>query len=85
MAVMFVGTDTQSTTTPYGTYQGAASRPFPAGFTADTPPKVNTVIEAVAGAIVLYSPTATANTLTVTTPPAGGGGGGIDGRPNRSD
>ncbi len=80
MAVMFVGTDTQSTTTPYGTYQGAASS-ISAGFTADTPPKVNTVIEAVAGAIVLYSPTATANTLTVTTPPAGGGGGGTTGGP----
>jgi hypothetical protein len=75
MAVMFVGTDTQSTATPYGTYQGAASS-ISVGFTADTPPKVNTVIEAVAGAIVLYSPTATVNTLTVTAPPAGGGGGG---------
>jgi hypothetical protein len=75
MSVMFVGTDTQSTATPYGTYQGAASA-ISAGFTADTPPKVNTVIETVAGAIVLYSPTATVNTLTVTTPPAGGGGGG---------
>ncbi|HLK21929.1 MAG TPA: PKD domain-containing protein [Bryobacteraceae bacterium] len=75
MSVMFVGTDTQSTTTPYGTYQGAASS-ISVGFTADTPPKVNTVIEAVAGAIVLYSPSATVNTLTVTTPPSGGGGGG---------
>jgi len=61
MSVMFVGTDTQSTATPYGTYQGAASA-ISAGFTADTPPKANTVIEAVAGAIVLYSPTATVNT-----------------------
>jgi len=75
MSVMFVGTDTQSTATPYGTYQGAASA-ISAGFTADTPPKANTVIEAVAGAIVLYSPTATVNTLTVTSAPAGGGGGG---------
>jgi hypothetical protein len=75
MSVMFVGTDTQSTATPYGSYQGAASA-ISAGFTADTPPKVNTVIEAVAGAIVLYSATATVNTLTVTTPPPNGGGGG---------
>lgn len=75
MSVMFVGTDTHSTATPYGTYQGAASS-ISVGFTADTPAKVNTVIEAVAGAIVLYSPSATVNTLTVTTPPNGGGGGG---------
>jgi hypothetical protein len=80
MSVMFVGTDTQSTITPYGTYQGAASA-ISVGFTADTPPKVNTVIEAVAGAIVLYSPTATVNTLTVTTPPPGGGGGGTTSGP----
>jgi hypothetical protein len=74
MSVMFVGTDTQSTATPYGTYQGAASA-ISAGFTSDTPAKVNTVIETVAGAIVLYSPAATVNTLTVTTPPPSGGGG----------
>jgi hypothetical protein len=84
MGVMFVGTDTQSTATPYGTYQGAASS-ISAGFTpatsatgttSATPATVNTVIETVAGAIVLYSPTATVNTLTVTTPPPSGGGGG---------
>ena len=75
MSVMFVGTDTQSTVTPYGTYQGAASS-VSVGFTADTPPQVNTVIETVAGAIVLYSPTATVNTFTVVVPPPGGGGGG---------
>lgn len=75
MSIMFVGTDTQSTATPYGTYQGAASA-ISAGFTTDTPPKVNTVIETVAGAIVLYSPTATVNTVTVTIPTSGGGGGG---------
>jgi hypothetical protein len=75
MSVMFVGTDTQSTATPYGTYQDAAAA-ISVGFTSDTPPKVNTVIESVAGALVLYSPTAAVNTLTVTTPPAGGGGGG---------
>jgi hypothetical protein len=80
MSVMFVGIDTQSTTTPYGTYLSAASA-ISVGFTADTPPKVNTVIEAVAGAIVLYSPTATVNTLTVTSPPTTGGGGGTTSGP----
>jgi hypothetical protein len=75
MSVMFVGKDTQSTATPYGSYLGAASS-ISAGFTSDTPPKVTTVIETVAGAIVLYSPSATVNTFTIVTPPSGGGGGG---------
>jgi hypothetical protein len=89
MGIMFVGTDTQSTTTPYGTYQGAASAisvgftnaTAASGTTSATPATVNTVIESVAGAIVLYSPTATVNTLTVTTPPPSGGGGGTTGAP----
>ena len=74
MSVMFVGTDTQSTATPYGTYQGAVSN-VSVGFTTATPPTVNTVIETVGGALVIYSPTATVNTFTVTTPvtPPGGG------------
>ena len=80
MSVMFVGSDTQSTATPYGNYQGAASA-ISVGFTNDTPPKVNTAIETVAGAIVLYSATATVNRLTVTTPPAGGGAGGTSSAP----
>ncbi len=75
MSVMFVGTDTQSNLTLYGTFLGAAST-VSVGFTADDPPKVNTVIETVAGAIVLYSPAATVNTFTVKLPPSGGGGGG---------
>ncbi len=75
MSVMFTGTDTQSTVTPYGTYQGAVSN-VSVGFTSATPPAVNTVIETVAGALVIYSPTATVNTLTVTTPPTPPGGGG---------
>jgi hypothetical protein len=79
-AVMFVGTDTASTPTPYGSFQGAASS-ISVGFTSDTPPKVTTVIEAVAGAAVLFSPTATVNTFTVTLPPSGGGGGGGSGAP----
>jgi len=84
MSIMFVGTDTQSTVTPYGTYQGAVSNisvgftsaTAASGSTSATPATVNTVIETVAGAIVIYSPTATVNTLTVTTPPAPPGGGG---------
>jgi hypothetical protein len=89
MSVMFVGSDSQSTVTPYGSYQGAVST-ISAGFTAATsasgttsatPATVNTVIETVAGAIVIYSPTATVNTLTVTTPPPTGGGGGTTTNP----
>ena len=63
-AIQFTGTYAQSTVTPYGTYKGAAAA-ISAGFTSDTPPKVGNVIETVAGAIVIYSPTATVNTLTV--------------------
>ena len=74
-AIQFTGTYAQSTVTPYGTYKGAAAA-ISAGFTSDTPPKVGNVIETVAGAIVIYSPTATVNTLTVTVPPSDGGGGG---------
>jgi hypothetical protein len=89
MSVQFVGSDTQSTVTPYGSYQGAVSTvsvgftnaTAAAGTTAAAPATVNTVIETVAGAIVLYSPTATVNTLTVTTPPPSGGGGGTTGVP----
>jgi K319-like protein len=89
MSVMFVGTDTQSTVTPYGTYQGAVSSISAAfttatsatGTTSAAPATVTTVIEVVAGAIVIYSPTATVNTLTVTTPPPSGGGGGTTSAP----
>jgi hypothetical protein len=89
MSVMFVGSDTQSTLTPYGSYQGAVSTvsvgftnaTAAAGTTAAAPATVNTVIETVAGAIVIYSPTATINTFTVTTPPPSGGGGGTTGTP----
>lgn len=79
-AVLFVGKDVFSTPTPYGSYQGAVST-VSVGFTTDTPPKVNTVIETVAGAILLYSPGAAVNTFTVKLPPSGGGGGGGTGAP----
>jgi hypothetical protein len=82
-SIMFVGSDTQSTVTPYGSYQGAVSA-ISVGFTSATstaPAAVNPVIETVAGAIVLYSPTATVNTLTITTPPPSGGGGTTTGAP----
>ena len=89
MSVQFVGSDSQSTVTPYGSYQGAVSTvsvgftnaTAAAGTTAAAPATVNTVIETVAGAIVIYSPTATINTFTVTTPPPSGGGGGTTGVP----
>jgi hypothetical protein len=88
-SIMFVGSDTASTVTPYGTYQGAVSNvsvgftnaAAASGTTAATPATVNTVIETVAGAIVIYSPSATVNTLTVTTPPPSGGGGTTSGAP----
>jgi hypothetical protein len=75
--VGFHGRVTQSTATPYGSYAGA-SESYSFGYTSDTPPKINNVIEAIDGLIVLYSPAAT-GTFTIvglpTTP--GGGGGGV--------
>ena len=72
-AVQFVGSVSQSTTTPYGNYQGSPAT-FSFGYTKDTPPKINTVLETVAGVIGLYSPAAT-GTVSITQPPSGGGGG----------
>jgi len=72
--VQIVGTINQSTTTPYGNYQG-----YPAvysfGYTKDSPPKINNVVDTVAGTIVIYS-AAGSGTLTITQPSTGGGGGG---------
>ena len=73
-AVQFVGNITQSTATPYGNYQGFPES-FSFGFTKDSPPKINNVIESVAGTIVLYSASSN-GTFTITQPPSGGGGGG---------
>jgi hypothetical protein len=75
MSVMFVGTDTQSTATPYGSYLGAVSN-VSVGFTSATPPTINTVVETVAGVIALYSASATVNSFTVTAAPSGPGGSG---------
>jgi hypothetical protein len=76
VAVAFVGRVTQSTATPFGNYAGASGT-YSFGYTSDTPPKINNVIETVNGLIVLYSPAAT-GTFTITAP-AGGGGGGTGG------
>jgi hypothetical protein len=73
-AVQIAGTVSQSSATPFGNYQGApAALSF--GFTKDTPPKINNVIESIAGTIGIYSAAAT-GTLSITQPPSGGGGGG---------
>jgi hypothetical protein len=74
-AVQLVGTITQSNTTPFGNYQGAPST-FSFGYTSDTPPKINNVIETVAGVVAVYSSAAT-GTFTITQPSGGGGGGGV--------
>jgi hypothetical protein len=82
-SVMFVGSDTASTITPYGNLQGAVST-VSVGFTPATstvPVAVNPVIETVAGGIVIYSPAATVNTFTVTTPAGPPGGGGTSSAP----
>jgi len=75
-AVLFVGTDTQSTATPYGNYLGGSAT-VSVGYTTDKPPLINNVIETLSGAIVLYSASA-AGTITVSqlATPGGGGGGG---------
>jgi len=73
-AVTLVGTISQSTATPYGNYLGATAT-VSFGFTNDTPPKVNNVIETVSGAVVIYS-AASNGTFTITKPTTPGGGGG---------
>jgi hypothetical protein len=74
MSVTFVGSVVQSTATPYGSYLGAVAT-ISVGFTSDTPPKVNTVVESIAGALVAYSASAAVNEFTVTLPPSPPGGG----------
>jgi hypothetical protein len=71
-AVQFIGTINQSTTTPYGNYLGATGT-FSFGYTSDTPPKINNVIETVAGTIVLYS-ASSSGTFTIVRPTTPGGG-----------
>jgi len=76
-AVQFVGTISQSTTTPYGNYQGFPAT-FSFGYTKDTPPKINNVVDSVGGTIVIYS-AAGSGTFTIQQPSTGGGGGGSTG------
>ncbi len=71
-SVLFVGTISQSTATPYGNYLGATAD-FSFGYTTDTPPKIQNVIETIAGTIVLYS-ASSGGTFTITQPPTPGGG-----------
>jgi hypothetical protein len=71
-SVQIVGTISQSSATPFGNYQGAPAT-FSFGFTKDTPPKINTVIETIAGAAGFYSPAAT-GTFSITQPTTPGGG-----------
>jgi K319L-like, PKD domain len=75
VAVAFVGRVTQSTATPFGNYAGASGT-YSFGYTSDTPPKINNVIETINGLIVLYSPAATGTFTIVGLPTTGGGGGG---------
>lgn len=71
-AVNIVGAISQSTNTPYGNYLGGTGT-FSFGYTTDNPPKINNVIETVAGSVVVYS-AASNGTFTIVTPSTGGGG-----------
>jgi hypothetical protein len=73
-AVFISGPISQSSVTPFGNYLGATGS-YSFGYTTDTTPKINNVIEVVAGTIVIYSPAAT-GTVTITTPGGGSTGGG---------
>jgi hypothetical protein len=73
-AVFISGPISQSSVTPFGNYIGATGS-YSFGYTTDTPPKINNVIEVVAGTIVIYSPAGT-GTFTITTPGGGSTGGG---------
>jgi len=76
-AVMFVGTVASGSNTLIGTIQGAPAS-FSFAYSSDTPPKITNVMTLAAGAVVLFSPTAT-GTVNITQPSSGGGGGGTTG------
>jgi len=65
-AVQITGPISQSTVTPYGSYIGGSGT-FSFGYTTDTTPKINKVIETVAGTIVIYSPSSS-GTFTIVNP-----------------
>lgn len=75
-AVQLAGTITQSSATPYGSYQG-----YPATYSFGYVTKSGTttlsnIVGSIAGTIVIYSATADSSSITITQPPSGGGGGG---------
>ena len=76
-AVMFVGTFSSGSNTPVGTIQGAPAS-FAFAYSSDTPPKITNATTLAAGAVVLFSPTAS-GTVNITQPAGGGGGGGTSG------
>lgn len=64
-SILFTGTVVLNPNgTPFGDYLGAAAE-ISAGYTMDTPPKLNNVLCVIAGATVAYSPGAV-GTLTIT-------------------
>ena len=78
-SILLVGNVVFSTLTPYGTYQGAPAA-ISLGYTTDTPPKINNVVDVIAGLVTSYSATG-AGTVTVSQPSTGGGGGGSSNAP----
>jgi hypothetical protein len=63
-SILFTGTVISNPTgTPFGPYLGAAAE-ISAGYSTDTPPKLNNVVNLIAGATISYSPEAV-GTLTI--------------------
>ncbi len=72
-SVMIVGSIAGSSGTPYGSFSGAPAI-FSFGYNAGPPLTISNVIETIAGAVVLYSSTATGQ-VTITGIGSGGTGG----------
>ena len=78
-SILLVGNVVFSTPTPYGTYQGAPAA-VSLGYTTDTPPKINNIVDVIAGLVTGYSASG-AGTVMVSQPSSGGGGGGTSNAP----
>jgi hypothetical protein len=76
-SVLFVGTISNASPGPFGSVNGSVAA-ISMGYTTDNPPKINNVVEVVAGLVVAYSASG-AGTITFpaapVTPPGSGGGG----------
>ena len=79
-SILFAGNISFSTMTPYGIYTGAPAA-ISVGYTNDTPPKINNVVDVISGAVVTYSASAAGTITVMQASTSGGGGGGTSNAP----